>query len=86
MSFIRRLLNPTPTVLFVVAALAFGGAVITETVFAIPGVGRLMIDSIYSRDYLVVQGITLIFAIMVSIVFLFTDLIYAQLDPRVELS
>ena len=43
-----------------------GGAVITETVFAIPGVGRLMIDSIFARDYAVVQGLTIVLAIVVS--------------------
>jgi peptide/nickel transport system permease protein len=60
-----------------------GGAVITESVFAIPGVGRLMIDSIYGRDYPVIQGLTLALAILVSLVFLVTDLVQASLDPRV---
>ncbi len=61
-----------------------GGAVITETVFAIPGVGRLMIDSIFARDYAVVQGLTMILAVMVSIVFLAVDALQALLDPRVS--
>jgi peptide/nickel transport system permease protein len=60
-----------------------GGAVITESVFAVPGVGRLMIDSIYGRDYPVIQGLTLALAILVSLVFLVTDLVQASLDPRV---
>lgn len=60
-----------------------GGAVITETVFAIPGVGRLMIDSIFARDYAVVQGLTLVLAVMVSVVFLAVDTVQAMLDPRV---
>lgn len=60
-----------------------GGAVITESVFAIPGVGRLMIDSIYGRDYPVIQGLTLALAVTVSAVFLLTDLLQAALDPRV---
>jgi peptide/nickel transport system permease protein len=60
-----------------------GGAVITETVFAIPGIGRLMIDSIYGRDYPVIQGLTLTLAILVSLVFLVTDLVQASLDPRI---
>ncbi|SEQ72236.1 peptide/nickel transport system permease protein [Faunimonas pinastri] len=60
-----------------------GGAVITESVFAIPGVGRLMIDSIYGRDYPVIQGLTLSLAVVVSLIFLATDLIQAALDPRV---
>ncbi len=60
-----------------------GGAVITETVFAVPGAGRLMIDSIYGRDYPVVQGMTIALAVLVSITFLLTDLVQAWLDPRV---
>ena len=61
-----------------------GGAVITESVFAIPGVGRLMIDSIFSRDYAVVQSLTMVIAILVSCVFLAFDAILAMLDPRVS--
>ncbi len=60
-----------------------GGAVVTETVYAIPGIGRLMIDSIYGRDYPVIQGLTLTLAILVSLVFLATDLAQAALDPRI---
>jgi peptide/nickel transport system permease protein len=60
-----------------------GGAVITETVFAIPGAGRLMIDSIYGRDYPVVQGMTLAIALVVSLTFLLTDIVQAALDPRI---
>lgn len=60
-----------------------GGAVITETVFAVPGVGRLMIDSIFARDYAVVQGPTIVLAMMVSVVFLMVDALQAMLDPRV---
>lgn len=61
-----------------------GGAVITETVFAIPGAGRLMVDSIYGRDYPVVQGLTMALAVLVSVTFLLTDLVQAWLDPRVS--
>ena len=60
-----------------------GGAVITETVFAIPGAGRLMVDSIYGRDYPVVQGLTIALAVLVSLTFLLTDVVQAMLDPRV---
>jgi len=60
-----------------------GGAVITETVFAVPGVGRLMIDSIFARDYAVVQALTMVLAVMVSIVFLAVDALQPVLDPRV---
>ena len=59
-----------------------GGAVITESVFAIPGVGRLTIDSIFARDYPVVQGMCMVLAVMVSVVFLLMDAVQAMLDPR----
>ena len=60
-----------------------GGAVITETVFAIPGVGRLVIDGIYARDYAVVQGMVMVLAIMVSVVFLLVDALQVLIDPRI---
>lgn len=63
-----------------------GGAVITESVFAIPGVGRLMVESIFGRDYPVIQGLTLTFAVLVSLTFILTDVVHAQLDPRVEVA
>jgi peptide/nickel transport system permease protein len=60
-----------------------GGAVITETVFAVPGVGRLMVDSIFARDYPVIQALTLCLAVLVSLTFLLTDLLQMALDPRI---
>ncbi len=60
-----------------------GGAVITESVFAVPGVGRLMVDSIFARDYPVIQGLTLILAVLVSLAFVVTDVVQMALDPRV---
>jgi peptide/nickel transport system permease protein len=60
-----------------------GGAVITETVFAIPGIGRLTVDAIYARDYAVVQGLTMVLAIMVSVVFLLVDALQVLIDPRI---
>ena len=59
-----------------------GGAVITETVFAIPGLGRLTVDGIFARDYAVVQGLTMVLAVLVSVVFLAVDAVQALLDPR----
>ena len=59
-----------------------GGAVITETVFAIPGLGRLTVDGIFARDYAVVQGLTMVLAVLVSVVFLLVDAVQALLDPR----
>ena len=60
-----------------------GGAVIVETVFAWPGMGRLLIDAIMARDIYVVQGTVLVFAAVVVIINLMVDLVYGVLDPRV---
>ncbi len=81
---LRNALVSTLTLLGIRISGLVGGAVITETVFAIPGVGRLMIDSIFARDYAVVQGTLLVIAVLVSLVFLATDALQAMLDPRVE--
>ena len=80
---LRNALISTVTLFGLSIGTLLGGAVITETVFAIPGVGRLMIESIYGRDYPVIQGLTLVLAVLVSLVFLFTDIVQAALDPRV---
>ena len=81
---LRNALISTVTLFGLSVGTLIGGAVITETVFAIPGAGRLMIDSIYGRDYPVVQGLTMAMAVLVSLVFLATDLVQAALDPRVK--
>ena len=62
-----------------------GGTVIIENVFALPGLGQLMITSILDRDFPIVQGITLVFSVIVILVYLMTDVAYALLDPRVRL-
>ena len=80
---LRNALISTVTLFGLSIGTLLGGAVITETVFAIPGVGRLMIDSIYGRDYPVIQGLTLVLALLVSLVFLLTDIVQAALDPRI---
>ena len=79
---LRNALISTVALLGPTVGTLMGGAVITESVFAIPGVGRLMIDSVYGRDYPVVQGLTLALALTVSVVFLLTDILQAALDPR----
>jgi peptide/nickel transport system permease protein len=81
---LRNALVSTVTLLGIHIGSLVGGAVITETVFAVPGVGRLMIDAIFARDYAVMQGATLVIAVFVSLVFLATDALQAMLDPRVE--
>jgi ABC-type dipeptide/oligopeptide/nickel transport system permease component len=62
-----------------------GGTVIVETVFGLPGAGKLLVDAIAARDYPVVQSETLIFAALVIAVNLATDLVYTFLDPRISL-
>jgi peptide/nickel transport system permease protein len=64
----------------------FGGSVLVETVFAIPGIGRLMVSSIFGQDYVVVQDITLIIGIVILMVNLAVDLAYGWFDPRIRYS
>ncbi len=80
---LRNALITTVTLVGLHIGSLLGGAVITESVFAVPGVGRLMVDSIFARDYPVIQALTLILAVIVSVVFLLTDLLQMALDPRV---
>ena len=61
-----------------------GGTLIVEQVFALPGIGQLMINSVFQRDFPVVQAVTLAFAVMVVLVYLTTDIVHALLDPRVR--
>jgi peptide/nickel transport system permease protein len=82
----RNALIATVTLIGLHIGQLLGGAVITESVFAVPGAGRLMVDSIFARDYPVIQGLTLVLALLVSIAFLVTDLIQMWLDPRVSRS
>lgn len=74
------------TVLGVNIAYLTGSTLVVERVFALPGLGTLMLDAIFNRDFAVVQGVTLVFAIMVVIVNLLTDVAHAALDPRVQLA
>jgi peptide/nickel transport system permease protein len=61
-----------------------GGSVLIESVFNIPGMGRLAVDSVLNRDYLVTQGITLVVAAVIILVNLLIDISYGWLDPRVR--
>lgn len=80
---LRNALISTVTLFGLQIGSLLGGGVITETVFAVPGAGRLMIDSIYGRDYPVLQGLTIALAVLVSLTFLLTDILQAWLDPRI---
>ena len=81
---LRNAVIPAVTVLAINIGFLVGATVIIEQIFAIPGIGQLMINSIFQRDFPVVQGVTLVFAIMVVLVNLLADLSYAALDPRVR--
>lgn len=81
---LRNALIPAVTLLGVSIGGLMGGTVITEKVFSLPGAGALLIDSITARDYAMLQGATLIFAALVIMVNLATDIIYSFLDPRVR--
>ena len=75
---------PIVTIIGVGVALLLGGVVVTESVFAIPGVGRLVVDAILQRDYPVIQGVLLIFSATYVIVNLIIDLLYVVIDPRIR--
>jgi peptide/nickel transport system permease protein len=83
---LRNALLPIVTTIGLQFGAVLGGAVLTETVFAWPGVGRLLVESISSRDYPVVQGVVLMLATSFIVVNLVTDLVYAYVDPRIRYS
>lgn len=83
---LRNALISTVTLLGLSIGGLMSGTLVTETVFAVPGVGRLMLEAIFARDYPLIHGLTLTFAVLVSVVFLLTDLFQSMLDPRMRLS
>jgi ABC-type dipeptide/oligopeptide/nickel transport system permease component len=82
---LRNAMIPTVTMVGLQLGFLIGGAVVVETVFAWPGIGLLVVDSIFGRDYPVVQGVVLVIAVLVVVVNLTVDLIYTILDPRIRL-
>ncbi len=83
---LRNALVSTVTLLGLSIGNLMSGTLVTETVFAVPGVGRLMLEAIFARDYPLIQGLTLTFAVLVSVVFLMTDIVQSWLDPRLRQS
>jgi peptide/nickel transport system permease protein len=81
---LRNSLISTVSVLSVHTSWIIGGTVVVEAVFAIPGLGHLLVSSIFARDYPLVQGLTVTFAVLVVAIGLLTDLSYALIDPRVR--
>jgi peptide/nickel transport system permease protein len=85
--FVHALKNaavPIVTIIGIGVALLIGGAVVTESVFAIPGLGRLTVDAILRRDYPVIQGVVLLFSFLYVLVNLGVDLLYTLFDPRIR--
>jgi peptide/nickel transport system permease protein len=80
----RNAAIPLVTVIGLIFAALIGGAVITEQVFNIPGVGRMLIQAVARRDYPVVQGVVMIVAGLYVLINLFVDLVYGYLDPRLR--
>jgi peptide/nickel transport system permease protein len=81
---LRNAMLPTVTVIGLQAGLLMGGAVITETIFSWPGVGQIAAESVYRRDYAMVQGVVLYGATLFVLVNLVVDVLYGVLDPRVR--
>ena len=81
---LRNAVVSTVSVLGVNIGYLVGGTLVIEQVYALPGIGQLMINSIFQRDFPVVQAVTLVFSIMVVLVYLLSDVVHALLDPRVR--
>jgi peptide/nickel transport system permease protein len=81
---LRNALIPIVTMLGLQFSLLLAGAILTETTFSWPGMGRLLLERIYLRDYPTIQGIIVVYALFVSLVSLLVDLLYAVIDPRVK--
>ncbi len=81
---LRNAAIPIVTVIGLNVGSLLGGAILTETIFAWPGVGRLVVDAIFARDYPVVQGAVLVIAVVFVLVNLVVDISYAYLDPRIR--
>jgi ABC-type dipeptide/oligopeptide/nickel transport system permease component len=81
---LRNSLIPVVTLLGMGIGMVFGGSVLVETVFAIPGVGRLLVTSVFAQDYVVVQSGTIVIATIIILSNLAVDIFYGWLDPRIQ--
>jgi peptide/nickel transport system permease protein len=81
---LRNALIPVVTILGLQFGALIGGAILTETTFAWPGIGRLLVDAIARRDYPIIQGVVLLFAVTFVLVNLLVDLLYGYIDPRIR--
>lgn len=82
---LQNAMFPILTIMGIQLGHIFGGAIITETIFGIPGMGRLMVDSVLGREYLVLQALVLLAGVTVVLANLVVDLLYGVLDPRIRL-
>jgi peptide/nickel transport system permease protein len=82
---VRNALLPVTSIIGYRIAFLLSGTIIVEQIFAIPGLGRLFISAVYRHDYQVVQAMVLLFAVVIVIANIITDLIYAYIDPRIRL-
>ena len=83
---LKNALLPVVTVVGLQVGALLGGAILIETIFALPGIGRLAVDSIFARDFPIVQGVVLFLALVRILSNLLADLLYARLDPRIALA
>ena len=81
---LRNALLPVLTVIGLQVGRLLAGAILTETIFSWPGIGLWVYESIESRDYAIVQGVSLFIAVIVVSVNLLTDVLYAAVDPRIK--
>jgi peptide/nickel transport system permease protein len=81
---LRNALIPVVTVIGLQFGSLIGGAILTETTFAWPGIGRMLVDAISARDYPIIQGVVLLFAVVFIVINLVMDLLYGYIDPRIK--
>jgi len=81
---IRNALIPVITVAGISFGRLLGGSIVTETVFAYPGIGKMLIDGIFARDYPMIQGAVLVYALIFTFLNLLVDMTYAYVDPRIH--
>jgi len=81
---VRNALIPVITVAGISFGRLLGGSIVTETVFAYPGIGKMLIDGIFARDYPMIQGAVLVYALIFTFLNLLVDMTYAYVDPRIH--
>jgi len=83
---LKNALIPTLTVIGMTLSLVMGGAIVAETIFNVPGMGRLLVQSVLRRDYMVIQGLILYISLVYLVINLLVDVVYVYIDPRIRYS